>query len=151
MDERTKHTIEEMTREEQAWKARNPEPVLHPWPFQDALTVLIASGFAREDDATAQSWKRRAWRDGKSSYHTSYVWTLEGKEACWRYEYTTPMAWADQMHSKRERHCIICGRDCYRKKVWASNGRVKCVCMVCGAQGHELVDRDERSVEYGAS
>lgn len=136
-------------RDEQEWKSRNPEPVLQNWPFQDAITLLITSGFVHEGEDTTQAWKLQSWRDGKAFYHPYYVWTPEGKDACFRSAYTTPMSWAGDIHAERTRHCIACGRDCYRKKVWAHDGAFRCVCMTCGATGHRLSDLKEIGVECG--
>ena len=117
-----------------------PEPQPQDWEFQKEIDLLIASGFAILDEQSTDLWKRRAWHDGKASYHRCYSWTLEGKEACFRNKYTTPMSWADDIQ-KGARHCVICGRDLYRMKVWAQiKGKSGCVCMSCGAKGHGLQD-----------
>lgn len=109
---------------------------------QSILNKLVQYGFAAEDATRTFSWKDEA---GKSWYKTCYVWTKEGREACFRWRYSTPMSWAEEMYHKRVRHCVVCGRDCFRKKVWANYGRMVCVCMTCGAKGHGLQD-----IEQGA-
>ena len=84
-------TLHDMLQEEQAWKARNPEPVLCAWPFQEIIDLLKASSFVQHDDATTDMWKRQAWRDGKASYYACYRWTPEGKARCFRCACSTPM------------------------------------------------------------
>lgn len=106
-----------------------------PWPYQDIIDVLVESGFARIDPDSTYNW----W--GKvPTNHISYAFTAEGKEACFRNKYTTPMAWAEDIQ-KGARHCVVCMRDCYRTKVWAQvKGRSGVVCISCGAKGHGLHD-----------
>ncbi len=141
--ERVKQHLEmllEQEREERERKARNPEPVMKPSEYQDNLALLLDSGFAVLDEQTTRAWKERAWYDGLPSYRQCYTWTPEGKIACFRNRYTTPMAWAANI-AEGARHCIVCGRDCYRLKVWAQvKGKPGVVCMSCGAKGHGLQD-----------
>jgi hypothetical protein len=105
-----------------------------PWPFQDILDKLVASGFASIDEYATYNWWGRL-----PTKHISYAFTPEGKEACFRNRYSTPMAWAEDIQNGT-RHCVVCLRDCYRKKVWAHNGKMRCICMACGAKGHGLQD-----------
>jgi len=130
---------EELDRERDQLKVI-PEPVTQPWDFQHEIDVLIANGFAIRNEASTAHWKALAWRDAKPSYHISYQWTQEGQKACFRWVYSTPMSWAAEIHDGHTRHCVVCMRDCFRRKVWASNGRFRCVCMECGAKGHDLQD-----------
>src|SRR6266568_2253693 len=100
-----------------------------PWPFQDILDKLLASGFAVIDASSTFRWF------DENGHRLMYAFTLEGKVACFRNKYTTPMAWAEDI-TKGARHCVVCGRDLYRMKVWAQvKGKSGCVCMSCGARG----------------
>ena len=139
MNNEARSMIEQMEREE-AQLTTYPQPVLEDWDCQKAIDILVASGFAVFREDRTDLWRRDALQRGKPTYYRCYYWTLEGREACWRYQYSTPMAWAIEMYYKRQRHCVVCGRDCYRKKVWASDGTFRCVCMVCGGKGHGLQD-----------
>ena len=115
-------------------------PILKDWDFQKELDLLVASGFAVVNEARTDLWRRGALADGKATYHRCYSWTPEGRIACFRSRNTTPMAWAEDIHFERSRHCVVCGRDCYYKKVWAHDGPFRCVCLYCSGKGHGLQD-----------
>lgn len=65
-----------------------------------------------------------------------YTWTDMGKIACPRYADPwpgypkSPIEWATAMANNTERHCIVCGRDCFRKWVGADNNK-QCICTSC--------------------
>lgn len=106
-----------------------------PWPYQKTLDLLVTSGFAEINVGSTYSW----W-DKTSTNRIVYSFTPEGKEACFRNRYATPMSWAEDIQ-KGARHCVVCGRDLYRKKVWAQiQDKPRCVCMSCGGKGHGLQD-----------
>lgn len=147
MNEIARQMIEDALNEERDWKARNPEPKMDVYPFEKELELLLASGFIVKDEPTTELWKRGQWMQGRLVYHQCYTWTPEGKRACFRSQHSTPMAWAADIHFENTRHCVVCGRDCYRQKVWASDGRFRCVCMVCGGKGHGLQDLAESEQE----
>ena len=128
------------------------QPALTDWEFQKELDILVKSGFAVYDEQwTEMVWKRGAIQDKKPTYHRYYKWTPEGRVACFRYQHTTPMAWAEQWHLNHLRHCVVCGKDCYKKKVWAQDYEFRCVCVACGAKGHGLKDilkEEEANANY---
>lgn len=111
-----------------------------PWPHQDILDALVDAGFAEIDEGATYSW----W--GKlPTKHISYAFTPEGKEACFRNRYATPMSWVEDIQ-KGARHCVICKRDLYRKKVGEQySGKPGCICMTCWAKGYSLSKSQERN------
>ena len=106
-----------------------------PWPFQDVLDKLVAHGFAQIHKlATERSF-------GRDVPLIRYEFTKEGKFVCFRNKHSSPMAWAEDITQRKARHCVICMRDCYGKKVFAWIGRQPgVVCMSCGNEGHGLKD-----------
>jgi hypothetical protein len=123
-----------------SYYSEHEQPTLIDWDWQKEIDLLVSSGFAVFREDRTDLWRRDALQHGKPTYHRCYYWTPEGREACFRYQHSTPMAWAIEMYYKRARHCVVCGRDCYHKKVWAHSGAFLCVCMACGAKGHGLAD-----------
>ena len=106
-----------------------------PWEQQAAIDKLVTSGFAVISEEDTYSW----W-DKLPVNHICYKFTPEGKKACFRWMYSTPMAWAKET-TQGARHCVICLRDLYHMKVWAQiDKKPGCVCMACGAKGHGLQD-----------
>lgn len=140
MDEELAQFIKEADEDEKAWKARSPEPTLETLWYEEALQILLSAGFIVEDESTTWQWKRESWIDGRPTYHQGYRWTPEGRHACFRYRDSTPQSWAKDIVTGHVRHCVVCGRDCYNKKVYASDGGRRCVCLTCGTQGHGLLD-----------
>lgn len=105
-----------------------------PWPFQDVLDRLVASGFAEVDERQTYRWFNE---NGKK---LMYKFTEAGKAACFRNRYSLPMAWAEDIQ-KGARHCVVCGRDLYRMKVWEQEkGKPGCICLSCSRKGHRLQD-----------
>lgn len=110
-----------------------------PYPYQDILDKLVAHGFAVIDEAATYRWFDE---NGNS---LMYKFTPEGKRACFRYCHSLPMAWAEDIQ-KGARHCVVCGRDCHRKKVWVQD-KNRCVCMACAGEGHDLPDLAQNEQE----
>jgi hypothetical protein len=117
---------------------------LTDWPMQREIERLIESDYA-EFDASSTGWRLQAAERGTvTEAHPMYRWTVAGKEACFRYANSTPMAWARAMHEGNERHCASCGKDLYRKQVGAAilKGpaalRNRCICLTCHAKGITL-------------
>lgn len=143
--ERMRAEAVERDREVAAIKAATPEPILEDWPFQQWLDLFVKSGFAIVDEYATERWKHVQWLSNPPHprhYKRMYKWTPQGKEACFRNMYSTPMAWAEDIRNGA-RHCVVCGRDCFYMKVSARSGKSRCVCMACGAKGHGLQDLQE--------
>lgn len=104
------------------------------WAFQLKLDLLVSSGFA-EIDTEATDWHARAEYGSKKPM---YRWTDIGRVTCFRYRYTTPMAWAHAIYESKERHCEGCGRDLFGKPTGAHWGK-RCLCKGCHANGKQLL------------
>ena len=101
------------------------------WAFQQQLDLLVQSGFAEVDQKSTDWWAAYN-AENKTAYELPlYNWTTKGQYACWRYKNSTPMSWAEAIASGTKRHCIGCGCDTTRKKVWAQDGTKRTVCMAC--------------------
>lgn len=121
------------------------------WLEQKELDLLVVSGFAELDEAQTQHNKEyfAAIGGGVGNEYLlrpMYRWTPEGKAACHRYRYTTPMAYAKDMHENTIRHCIHCGRVTagfptgakhLRGSQWQRN---RTVCVKCHRAGKQLED-----------
>lgn len=131
MQEATKATIRAI-RAQLAGRA-----VSKQWPYQAQLDLLVQSGFVEIDPDNTAWWERYNADNGISGPLPMYRWTEAGRKACWRYEYTTPMAWANDIRRNKVRFCEGCGRDLYRQTTWERWGK-RLLCRVCGRAGKSL-------------
>ncbi len=119
------------------------------WTHQREIDILVAAGFAEVNpDATDRNkryWEAQGGRPEEDYLlRTMYQWTEAGEGACYPWRYSTPMAWAEQMHNNASRHCIHCGRSTRQQRVGArfdygsKQKRNRTVCLVCHRAGKQL-------------
>jgi hypothetical protein len=115
------------------------------WSHQHEIDTLVAAGYAEVNPETTDR-NKRYWEEQGGKPEQDYLlrpmyrWTDAGKEACYPWRYSTPMAWAEQMHKGKSRHCIHCGRSTRQQKVGArfdggsKQKRNRTVCLSCRAR-----------------
>lgn len=119
------------------------------YPYQRELDILVASGYAEIDERMTEGnrryWENAGRKDNERFYlRPIYRWARAGRMACYKYRYTTPMAYAEAMQQGAIRHCIHCGRTTVGIKVGARFDRGskaqknRTVCVACHAAGKGL-------------